>query len=146
MSATPDKPEALVFVAESNGHREWTTMGKFSLPIPLNAKGERDLVAFSEQLSEGILGRLVHAKMIKGRKGIEGQPTYTLQIENVSPLILNGFAIVGGVTKPGEPPHLMLGLALTPQRSLQVQLTPGMVEAYGMKKGTHLVALDLSAL
>ena len=41
----------------------------------------------------------------------------------------------------------MLGLGLPPQRSLQVQLTPGMVEAYGMKKGTHLVCPpDLSAL
>ena len=75
-----DKPEALVFVAESNGHREWTSMGKFSLPIPLDAKGERDLAAFGDKLSEGLLGRLVHAQFVKGRRARSTfQAAYTLR-------------------------------------------------------------------
>jgi hypothetical protein len=61
-------------------------------------------------------------------------------------LILNGFAVVGALSKKSEPPHYLLGISLPPRRSLQMPLTAGMVENYGMKKGTHLVALDLSAL
>jgi hypothetical protein len=141
-----DKPEALIRVAESNGHREWTSMGKFTLPIVAGSDGKRDLAGFGEKLAGGLLERLVRARLVKGRDGMQGTMTYKLQVDNASPLILNGFAVVGALAKPGEPPHLLLGIALTPQRSVQVPLTAGMVEAYGMKKGTHLVALDLSAL
>jgi hypothetical protein len=142
----PDQPEALVKVAASNGHREWTSMGKFSLFVPLDKDGKRDLVALGDKLAEGVLDRLVRAKLIKGRKPIEGTMTYTLQVDNASPLILNGFAVVGGQAKPSDPPHFLLGIGLPPQRSLQMPLTPGMVESFGMKKGAHVVALDLSAL
>ena len=121
-------------------------MGKFTLPIVAGADGKRDLAAFGDKLAEGLLDRLVRAKLIKGRNAVENTVTYKLQIDNASPLILNGFAVKGTLSKPSEPPHLLLGVALPPQRSLQVPLSPGMVEAYGMKKGTHLVALDLSAL
>jgi hypothetical protein len=142
----PDQPEVLVKVAESNGHREWTSMGKFSLFVPLDKDGQRDLVALGDKVAEGVLDRLVRAKLIKGRKPIEGTMTYTLQVDNASPLILNGFAVVGGQAKPSDPPHFLLGIGLPPQRSMQMSLTPGMVESFGMKKGARLVALDLSAL
>ncbi len=142
----PDQPEALIRVAASNGHREWTSMGKFSLFVPLDKDGKRDLVALGDKLAEGVLDRLVRAKLIKGRKPIEGTMTYTLQVDNASPLILNGFAVVGGQAKPTDPPHFLLGIGLPPQRSLQMPLTAAMVESFGMKKGAHLVALDLSAL
>ena len=33
------KPEAMIQIAESNGHREWMSMGKFTLPVPLDDKG-----------------------------------------------------------------------------------------------------------
>jgi hypothetical protein len=141
----PGKPEALVQVAESDGHREWTSMGKFSLPVPLDAKGQPDLVTFGDKLAGGLLERLVRARMIR-RQTLGGTPTYTYQVDNASPLLLNGFAVVGTQAKPTEPPHLLLGISIPPQRSLQFSLTAAQVESFGMKKGTRLVALDLSAL
>jgi hypothetical protein len=142
----PDKPEAIIQVAESDGNQQWRSMGKFTLPIEVGAEGKRDLAAFSDKMVEGLLVRLVHAKLIKGKRGLDGTTTYTLQVDNASPLILNGFAVVGTQAKKAEGPRCMLGFSLPPQKSLQMPLTPGMVEAYGMKKGTHLVAVDLSAL
>ncbi|WP_435008777.1 hypothetical protein P12x_000037 [Tundrisphaera lichenicola] len=141
-----DHPEALVRVAESDGHRGWKSMGKFSLPVPLDAEGKQDLKEFGEQLTEGLLGRLVRARLIKGRGSLDGGTTYKLQVDNASPMLLNGFALVGGEAKPDEPPHYLLGISLAPQGSLQMPLTSKMVEAYGMKKGSRLVAVDLSAL
>jgi len=141
----PGKPEALVQVAESNGHREWTSMGKFNLPVPTDVKGQPDLVAFGDKLAEGLLERLVRARMIR-RQTLGGTPTYTYQVDNASPLLLNSFAVVGTQAKPTEPPHFMLGISIPPQRSLQFSLTAAQVESFGMKKGTHLIALDLSAL
>jgi hypothetical protein len=142
----PDKPEAIIQVAESDGRKQWRSMGKFSLPINIDAKGERDLPTFADKLAEGILDRLVHATMIKGKKNLEGTTTYTLRVDNASPLILNGFAVMGALSKKAEGPRCLLGFSLPPQRSMQMPLTPSMVETYGMKKGTHLVAVDLSAL
>ncbi len=139
-------PEALVRVAESDGHREWKTMGKFSLPVPLDSAGKPDMAAFGDKLAEGILTRLVRVKLIKGRKSLEGLTTYTVQVDNASPLILNGVSMIGSLAKPSEPPRYLLGVALPPQRSLQFPISPGTVEANGLKKGLHLVGLDLSAL
>ena len=121
-------------------------MGKFTLPVAADERGERDLAAFGDKLAEGLMDRLVRARMIKGRRSIEGLTTYTLQVDNASPLLLNGFAVVGALTNANDPPHYMLGFSLPPQRSLQMPLTPAQVTAFGMKKGTHLIALDLSAL
>jgi hypothetical protein len=142
----PDKPEAIIQVAESDGFKKWQSMGKFTLPVAADAQGKRDLEAFGDKLAEGLLDRLVHAKMIRGKKNLEGTTTYTLQVDNASPLILNGFAVIGALSKKTDAPRCLLGISLPPQRSLQMPLTPSMVDAYGMKKGTRLVAVDLSAL
>jgi len=139
------KPEAMIKLAESNGHREWQSMGKFTLPVPLDEKGQCDVTAFGNKLAEGLLERLVRTRMIK-KQTVVGTPTYTYQVDNASPLLLNGFAVVGTSAKPTDPPHFMLGLSLPPQRSLQFSLPAAQVESFGMKKGTRLVALDLSAL
>ena len=108
-----DHPEALVRVAESNGHRQWKSMGKFTLPVPLDAEGKHDLKKFGDQLAEGLLSRMVRARLIKGKR-LEGVPTYTLQVNNASPLILNGFSLAGGLAKPSDPPHYLLGISLPP--------------------------------
>jgi hypothetical protein len=139
------KPEAMIKLAESNGHREWQSMGKFTLPVTLDDKGQCDVTAFGNKLAEGLLERLVRTRMIK-KQTVVGTPTYTYQVDNASPLLLNGFAVVGTSAKPTDPPHFMLGLSLPPQRSLQFSLPAAQVESFGMKKGTRLVALDLSAL
>ncbi len=136
----------MIKIAESNGNREWTSMGKFTLPVLADAKGGRDLAAFGDKLAEGVLDRLVRIKMIRGNNTLAGTPTYTLQVDNASPLLLNGFAVLGSQAKPTDRPHFLMGISLPPQRSLQFSLTQGQVESFGMKKGTHLVALDLSAL
>ena len=75
-----------------------------------------------------------------------GQQTYIVQVDNASPMILNGVSMIGGQAKPGDPPRYLLGVALPPQHSLQLPINPGAVEAQGLKKGIHLVGVDLSAL
>ena len=51
---------------------------------------------FADALAEGILNRLVRAQVIKGSAQREkGKLIHQIRIENASPLILNGLALVG---------------------------------------------------
>ncbi len=54
-----------------------------------------DAARFSDGLAEGILGRLVRAQLVKGPRA-KGKITYGIKIENASPLVLHGLAVVGG--------------------------------------------------
>jgi hypothetical protein len=139
------QPEALVFVAATNGRRQWNSLGKFSLPVATDEAGKRDLTKFTDALAEGLMNHLVRARLIRGRK-LEGVVTYRIEVTNLSPLILNGVAVAGTLSKPSEPPRFLLGVALPPQAGATLSVSPGAVENYGMKKGLRLVGLDLSAL
>ena len=137
--------QALVQVDSSDSHaRNWVGLGKFSLPTTLD-KGKLDPASFASDLSEGILNRLVRATLSKGVKD-KGKMHYSIRIDNASPLVLNGLAAVGASSPPDETPKVLLGICVSPRRSLTVPASEEAVKELGLKKGIRLTALNLSGL
>ena len=81
-------------------------------------------------------------------KGVKdrGKMHYEIRIDNASPLVLNGLAALGTLSKLDETPKVLLGICISPRRSLTVPASEEVVKSLGLKKGIKLVALDLSGL
>jgi hypothetical protein len=142
MSAT----EAMVQVFSSDpAAQKWLPFGKFKLPV-LHEKGKLDNVRLADGLAEGVLNRLVRAQVAKGTAREKGKLIYQVRIENASPLILNGLALVGTTSPADEPAKPVAGICISPRKSLTVPATEEVVKTLGLKKGIKLVALDLSGL
>ena len=77
---------------------------------------------------------------------VKGKPTYQVRIENASPLILNGLAVLGTGDAEGEAPKELSGICVAPRRSMTVPATEEVVKALGLRKGIRVVAADLSGL
>jgi hypothetical protein len=139
--------EALVQVASSDATaKAWVNFGKFSVPVT-QENGKVDITRFADALSEGILNRLVRAQIIKGSATKDkGKLVYQLRIENASPLVLNGLAMLGTASKADEVPKFLQMISVSPRRNLTVPTTENVVRDLGLKKGVKLVALDLSGL
>jgi hypothetical protein len=138
--------EAVVQIASSDGDAErWVPFGKFSLKLART--GEKiDSWRFADGLAEGVLTRLVRAQLLKGANHEKGKLVYQLRVDNASPWVLNGIAVVGTLSKPDEIPQLLPMLSVSPRRSFTVPATEDMVKSLGLKKGIRVVALDLSGL
>jgi hypothetical protein len=158
LAAHPDAPavacrvklkagEASVQVLGSDaGASAWVAFGKFSLPV---AQGPEkfDAGRFADGLAEGVLNRLVRAQVIKGATTREkGKLIYQIRIENASPMVLNGLALLGAESPATETPKLLTGICVSPRRSLTIPADEQVVRALGLKKGIKLTALDLSGL
>jgi hypothetical protein len=139
--------EAMVQVASSDAlAQKWVLFGKFSLPVT-QEKGKIDVVRFADGLSEGILTRLVRAQVIKGSATKDkGKLVYQLRVDNASPLILNGLAVVGTASKDNEMPKVLSMISVSPRKSLTIPASEEIVRSLGLKKGIKIVALDLSGL
>jgi len=138
--------EALVQVTSSDAAaRNWVPFGKFTVPVARNQE-KFDVQRFADGLAEGILSRLVRAQVIKGTARDKGKLIYQIRIENASPLILEGIAMLGTASKAGEKPEVLQGLSISPRRILTVPMFEDVVKTLGLKKGIKLVALDLSGL
>ena len=120
--------------------------GKFTLPL-VQENGKIDHVKFADSLAEGVLNRLVRAQVIKGSaQKDKGKLIYQIRIENASPLILNGLAIIGTASKEGELPKVLSGIAIPPRKSMLVPTPEESIKTLGLKKGIKVTALDLSGL
>jgi hypothetical protein len=139
--------EAMIQVSSSDAVANgWVNFGKFSVPVT-NETGKADVTKFADVLTEGILNRLVRAQIIKGSATKDkGKLVYQLRIDNASPLVLNGLAIVGTVSKADEVPKVLPMISVSARRSLSVPISEDVVRGLGLKKGVKLVALDLSGL
>ena len=73
-------------------------VGKFTLPLADAEAGKLKASAFADALAEGVLGRLVRRPADGKGPKVKGKPTYKVRIDNASPLILNGLAVLG--TRP----------------------------------------------
>ena len=126
--------------------KAWVNFGKFSVPVT-QENGKVDVARFADALSEGILNRLVRAQIIKGSATKDkGKLVYQLRIDNASPLVLNGLAMLGTASKADEMPNVLPMISISPRRSFMVPTTEAVVRALGLKKGVKVVALDLSGL
>jgi len=124
----------------------WVPFGKFNLPM---SRGQEkfDVTRFADGLAEGVLNRVVRAQVIKGATTREkGKLIYQIRVENASPLILNGLALVGAGSPLDEQPKVLAGICISPRRSLTVPATEEVVKSLGLKKGIKVMALDLSGL
>jgi hypothetical protein len=138
--------EASVQVLGTDGSASnWVPFGKFNLPL---AEGEKfDVSQFSNELAEGVLNRMVRAQVVKGATTREkGKLIYQIRIENYSPMILNGLALLGTDSPAKEAPKVLTGICISPRRSLTIPATDEAVKELGLKKGIRLRALDLSGL
>jgi hypothetical protein len=138
---------SMVQVASSDAMaKDWVLFGKFSLPVP-HEKGKINVGRFADELSEGILTRLVRAQVIKGSATKDkGKLIYQLRVDNASPLVLNGLAVLGTGNKEAEVPKILSMISVSPQRSLSIPIGEEAVKSLGLKKGVKVVALDLSGL
>ena len=124
----------------------WVAFGKFNVPV---AQGQEkfDATRFANDLAEGVLNRLVRAQVIKGATTREkGKLVYQIRIENASPMVLNGLALLGTDSPEKETPKVLTGICVSPRRSLTIPANEEVVKALGLKKGIRLTALDLSGL
>ena len=113
--------EAMVQVSSSDAVAQaWVNFGKFSVPVT-QENGKVDVARFADALSEGILNRLVRAQIIKGSATKDkGKLVYQLRIDNASPLVLNGLAMVGTASKDDEMPKVLPMISVSPRKSLTV--------------------------
>jgi hypothetical protein len=132
-----------VFSSDSAA-RNWVGVGKFSVPVT-HKDGRFDVARFADDLTEGILSRLVRAQLSKGPRA-KGKLTYQIRIDNASPLILNGLAAAGTDSGDDKVPRILSGICISPRRSLTVPASEEAVKTLGLKKGIRLLALDLSGL
>ena len=123
----------------------WVAFGKFNLPV-VEGSEKFDASKFADGLAEGVLNRLVRAQVIKGATTREkGKLVYQIRIENASPLILNGLALLGTGSPEAEREGFDGDLRLAaaePDDSCDETV----VKSLGLKKGIKLTALDLSGL
>ncbi len=86
---------------------KWVAFGKFAQPLVARKRQGRISRNSRDSLAEGILNRLVRAQVIKGSAQKEkGKLIHQIRIENASPLILNGLALVGTGSKEDEVPKV----------------------------------------
>jgi hypothetical protein len=124
----------------------WVLFGKFSLPVTQD-KGKPDIWRFADGMSEGVLTRLVRAQVIKGSATKDkGKLIYQIRVDNASPLVLNGLAVLGTASKEEELPKVLSMFSVSPRKSLTVPASEELVRSLGLKKGIKVVALDLSGL
>jgi hypothetical protein len=139
--------DAVVMVGSSNAKADaWVPYGKFTVPVA-RKDGKLDAAAFTDALAEGVLNRMVRARVAKGPKA-KGKDTYTVRIENASPLILNGLSVLGEseADDAKAQPRQLAGFSISPRRSMTVPASEAVAKELGLKKNAHLVAADLSAL
>jgi hypothetical protein len=158
LSARPEAPaiacrvklkagEASVQVLGSDATASnWVPFGKFNLPVA-QGREKFDARGFGDGFAEGVLNRLVRAQVIKGATTRErGKLVYQIRIENASPMVLNGLALLGTDSPASEMPKLLTGICVSPRRSLTIPANEQVVKTLGLKKGIKLTALDLSGL
>ena len=130
-------------MSDENG-KAWKSAGKFNLPMA-KKDGKLDAVAFTDSVASGVLGRLVRADLVKGKK-VKGKDTYTVRIDNYSPLILNGLALAGTSEKSADAPKMLNGVSISPRKSFSLPANSEVVEQLGLKQGVRVLAADLSGL
>jgi len=142
-----EQDEALVQVsASSDEGDDWVPVSKrFGVRLVDDKAQPKETRAIVDEIAQGMLDHLINARLISGPK-VQGKPTYSVRIDNASPLILNGLALAGKETSTSVRPSVLSGISLPPRRSMTVSASPEMIERLGLKKGARLVAADFSDL
>jgi hypothetical protein len=154
LSGNATKSEAIVQVAITDASgTAWTPSGKFTLPVIRDEAGKVKAEMFGDALADELIKRLVKVSVKKTQAATGGlipqapraKDLYTIRVENYSPLMLNGVAVLGSNAKEGDPAKMLLGVAISPRRSLSLPATGESVERLGLKE-IKVIGLDLSGL
>ena len=143
VNGTSAEPELVVELASSDDRGEaWTPVGKFSIPVVRDATGRLDPAKFGDALAEGLVDRLVVATLrtARGSKP-KAKEHFTIQVENRSPLILNGITLSGADVRPDEPARSLVGIGVAPRRSFALPASADAVEKAGLKRGLRVAAV-----
>ena len=149
--------EVAVFVSSTKG--VWAHSGKFSVPVAPKLPADLDKPSLTaderlqvrsallaDGIAQGLLTRLVRAQLRKGPLD-HGKPTYKIEIDNVSPMILNGLAVTGtDAEAASRQPSMLGGISLPPHKRLTLPATGEVVERLQLSSGVKVVAADLSVL
>ena len=65
----------------------------------------------------------------------KGKLVYQIRIENASPMILNGLALLGTGSPEEETPKVLTGICVSPRRSLTIPADEQVVKALGSEEG-----------
>jgi hypothetical protein len=126
--------------------QSWQVFGKYSVPVK-RTSGKFQVERFADELADGMISRLVRAQKIEGTaRDKKGKLLYQVRIDNASPLILNGIALLGTTSTENEVPNVLTMISIAPRKSLTVPMSEQVVRTLGLKKGIRVVALDLSGL
>ncbi|WP_406696240.1 hypothetical protein V5E97_35155 [Singulisphaera sp. Ch08] len=134
--------------SEASGRR-WNSLGSLAITVG-SLEGDQDAIEVEaaeviDAMSSGLLGKVVRAQLIKGPKS-KGKETYTIRVDNGSPLIVSGLAIAGAEASKPVPFASLSGLSVAPLTSLRLPATPEIVEQLGLQKSVRIVAVDLGGL
>jgi hypothetical protein len=129
--------EASVQVLSSDpAARNWVPFGKFNLPLT-RGQDKFDAMRFADGLAEGVLNRLVRAQVIKGATTREkGKLVYQIRIENHSPMVLNGLALLGTGSPEEETPKVLTGICVSPRRSLTIPANDKLSRSWASRRGS----------
>jgi hypothetical protein len=83
--------------------------------------------------------------LVKGPRD-KGKLTYGIRIDNASPLILNGVAVLGAVNKTNEIPKPLWGICISPRKQMTLPASEEVVKALGLRQGIRVMMIDLSGL
>jgi hypothetical protein len=134
-----------VSVSDESGSA-WRPVGKYSLDLSPNADGSPITASVAgDALAEGLLSRLAAVRLKKG-KPVDGHATYKIEINNASPLILNGLAVSGVGAPKDAQPSVLVGVSIPPHKNMVVPATAELVNRLQLAKGIKLLAADLSGL
>ncbi len=145
-----DGQTASVAVKSSNDRLDgWEPMGKFTLDLTQTIEGQVEplkapLVA--DNFAEGLLNRLVRVQVTKKPRTDTTKAVFLVQVDNASPLILNGIALTGAVAEKGQKVGAIAGLNVGPRRSLTLPTLFNSYKALGLTDGVRVLAADLSGL
>ena len=122
-------------------------MGKFTLPIGRDEAGAVKSADLANGIGDGLLSRLVRAQLNKKPHRVNGKLIYQVQVDNASPLILNGIAILGSTSSPTEAPERRLGHLCLAAAGAPCSRPPrnSSIDSV-LKKGVRVTAVDLSGL
>jgi hypothetical protein len=143
-----DAGETTVQVSSSDATgREWVSSGKFSIPTAKGKGTELDAASTLDAVAEGLVNRLIRVQLVKGKtKDAKGNLVHRIQLENASPLMINGIALVGLKTDETTRPTGLAGLSVPPRRRLSIPASSAVVDRLGLKDGVRVLAADLSGL
>jgi hypothetical protein len=144
-----DGPEALIQLAASDETcGSWVAGGKLHVPLTGKDGEPRKGSEVVDQIAQAVLGRVLDVRIVTRSKG-KGEASYSISIDNSSPLILNGLSLSGAkpaAAESSEATSCLNGFNLPPRRKVVIPISPEAVDRLGLKSGLRLVAADLSAL